>query len=159
MTPDNQLGPRMRWLLMACGPMNVIGAISFAPPVTAGRASLGLPEAPPFYLWLIAAWILAFGAAYFWQGWTGRADRTFLAVGAFGKAVFAGLLIAGAVAGELPPTAVAGGLPDLALAVVFAGWLWRTRVTGRRAAARPAAPSPVVPVPGPSCSSSPGPRR
>lgn len=127
MTPADRLGPRMRWLLMACGPMNVAGAVSFAPPVTLGRAALGLLEAPAFYLWLIAAWILAFGAAYFWQGWTGQADRTFLAVGAVGKAVFAGLLIGGAAAGELPPLAIAGGLPDLGLAVVFAGWLWRTR--------------------------------
>ena len=123
----SELGRGMRWLLMGCGLMNVIGAACFAPPVTAGRRALGLPEPHPFYLWVLSAWILAFGAAYFRQGWSGRANRAVLALGAWGKGVFASLLIGLSTAGELPPLAVAGAVPDLALAVVFAGWLWRWR--------------------------------
>ena len=86
-----------------------------------------MPEAHPLYPWVLSIWILIFGAAYFRMGQTGRADRTFLAAGAAGKATFAVLLIALAATGELPPQAVAVGLPDLALAGVFIGWLSRNR--------------------------------
>src|SRR4051812_3710010 len=102
----------MRILLLACGPLNINGATIFAPPVTAFRPVLGLPEAHALYLWVISIWILIFGAAYFWMGVTGRVDRTFLAVGAAGKATFALLLIALALAGDLPPQAAGVGLPD-----------------------------------------------
>jgi hypothetical protein len=139
MTPaQTQLGPWMRLVLVICGPMNVAGAITFAPPVTAGREALGVPEAPPFYLWLIASWILAFGIAYFHQGWTGQASRGVLAVGSAGKAAFAALLIGGSVAGDLPATAIGGALPDLVLAMVFGGWLWRTMATGCPSDLKPA---------------------
>ena len=123
-TPD--LGRGMRWLLMFCGPMNVAGAVCFAPPFPYARRAFGLAEPPPFYLWVLSAWILAFGAAYFWQGWAGRANRSVLALGAWGKGVFAGLLVAQAAQGELPPFAGAAAFPDLGLAVVFAVWLWRS---------------------------------
>jgi hypothetical protein len=122
-----RLGGGMRLLLLACGPMNVNGAVIFAPPVTAFRPMIGLPEAHPLYLWVISVWILIFGAAYFWMGVTGKPSRMFLAVGAAGKAAFALLLIALAATGELPPRASGVGLPDLGLAAVFAVWLLRTR--------------------------------
>jgi len=127
------IGRGMRWLLLCCGPMNVAGAVCFAPPVTAVRRQFGLPESAPFYLWVLSAWILAFGVAYVVQGWTGRANRGVLALGAWGKGVFAGLLVGLAVTGEVSPFAGVAVLPDLALAAVFAGWLWRTRPTPRHA--------------------------
>lgn len=117
----------MRWLLLGCGPMNVAGAICFAPPFPFVRDQFGLPEPPSFYLWTLSAWILAFGVAFFVQGWTGRADRGVLALAAWGKAVFALQLIGHAVVGTLTPFAGLAALPDLALAVVFAAWLYRTR--------------------------------
>jgi hypothetical protein len=125
-TSGSTLGRVMRWVLLACGPMNLAGAVTFAPPFPDGRRAIGLPEPPPFYLWVFSAWVLAFGVAYFHQGWMGRANRAVLALGAWGKGVFAGLLVALAAVGELPPFAVAAALPDLVLAVVFAVWLWRT---------------------------------
>ncbi|QEL20123.1 hypothetical protein [Limnoglobus roseus] len=115
----------MKYVLMACLPMNVSGAAIFAPPCSFLRESLGLPESHPLYLGVLSIWILLFGVAYFWQGYRGRIDRTFLTVGAAGKAAFALLLMALAAGGNLPPQAVAVGLPDLALAVVFANWLRR----------------------------------
>lgn len=90
---DTELGHGMRWLLLCCGPMNVAGAVCFSPPFPAARRLIGLPEPAPFYLWVLSAWILAFGVAYFAQGWTRRANRGVLALGAWGKGVFAGLLI------------------------------------------------------------------
>src|SRR5262245_6522422 len=120
----------MRWILLACGPLNLAGAISFSPPFPAARAPLGLPEPHPFYLWLIATWILAFGVAYFYQGWTGTANRAVLALGAVGKGSF-GLLLTGMAAMKLlPPSAAAASALDLILAVIIAGWLWRTRQPG-----------------------------
>jgi hypothetical protein len=121
------LGPGMRWLLMFCGPMNVAGAVCFSPPVTAVRRQFGLAEPDPFYLWVLSAWILAFGVAYFHQGWTGRGNRGVLALAAWGKGVFAGVLVGQSVAGAVSPFAGVAVLPDLGLALVFAVWLWRTR--------------------------------
>jgi hypothetical protein len=123
---NDALRPIERWVLMACGPMNVVGAICFVPPFPDARVALGLPEPHPFYLWLLSVWVLAFGVAYFHQGWSGRANRAVLALGVVGKASFGGLLIGDGVSGELPPFAVAGGLPDFGLAVLFAWYLWRT---------------------------------
>lgn len=79
----------MRWLLLACGPMNAVGALSFSPSFRGAREVVGLPEADPFYLWVMSAWILAFCVAYFHQGWTGRISPIVLLLGAWGKAVFA----------------------------------------------------------------------
>jgi len=116
----------MRLLLLACGPMNVAGAIAFAPPFPHLRSVFGIPEAHPLYLWVISAWILAFGGAFFCQGLTGVANRAVLALAVAGKGSFGGVLVGMSLSGALPPVAGAVGLPDLALAAVFAGWLWRT---------------------------------
>lgn len=117
----------MRWLLLACGGMNVAGAICFAPPFPAQRRLFGLVEPDPFYLWVLSAWILGFGVAFFVQGWTGRADRGVLSLAVWGKTVFAGLMIGMAALGELKPFAALAGFPDLVLAALFAVWLWRSR--------------------------------
>ena len=111
---------------MASGPMNLGGAVLFAPPMAALRGSLGLPDADAFYLWILSSWVLAFGIAYFYLGYTGRPNRGVLALGAWGKAVFAVLLLALAVQGEASAVAGLGALPDLGMAIVLAWWLWRT---------------------------------
>jgi hypothetical protein len=61
------------------------------------------------------------------DGLDGESDRTFMAIGAAGKATFAVILLALWGNGELPMTAGLIGLPDPALAGAFAAWLWRTR--------------------------------
>lgn len=117
----------MRGVLLASGPLNAFGAVLFAPPMTALRQLLGLPEADPFYLWVLSAWVLAFGVAYVHMGWTGRADRGVLALGAWGKGVFAQLVLGLALQGRANGLAAIGALPDLCMAVVFASWLWAHR--------------------------------
>ena len=117
----------MQMLLIACGPMNLGGVAVFAPPFPLLRNMVGLPDSHPLYLWVLTAWLPLFGIAYFWMGWTGSADRTFMAVGAAGKATLAVILFVLWGNGELPVTAGLVGLPDLVLAGVFAAWLWRTR--------------------------------
>ena len=62
------LSPAMRWMLMVSGPMNLVGAALFAPPMSALRRAFGLPESEAFYLWILSAWVLAFGVAYFVMG-------------------------------------------------------------------------------------------
>lgn len=114
----------MRWMLLASGPMNLVGAVLFAPPMGALRDAFGLPPSDPFYLWILSAWVLAFGVAYFYMGCTGRASRGVIALGAWGKAVFALLVLALAARWGLSPMAVAGAVPDLVMAVTFAWWLY-----------------------------------
>lgn len=132
-----ELGRGMRWLLLACGPMNAAGAVCFAPPFPYARREFGLPEPDPFYLWLLSAWIAAFGVAFVRQGWTGRADRAVLALAAWGKGAFAVLLVA-AVPGGPSPLAGVAAAADLSLAIVFALWLWRS--AGSRPDDAPGAP-------------------
>jgi hypothetical protein len=114
----------MRWVLLCCGPMNLAGAISFSPLLSSGRRSVGLPEPDPFYLRVLSAWVLAFGVAYFYQGWTGQVNLTVLALGAWGKFVFAALLIQHGFTNDMRTFAITAALPDLILALLFAAWLW-----------------------------------
>jgi hypothetical protein len=113
----------IRGLLLASGPMNVVGAICFAPFFPFARQMVGLPEPGSFYLWVLSSWILAFGAAYWWQGWTGQINRGVLAIGGFGKLTFGVALIAYGSKGAHPVAAFLGALPDMMLGVVFAIWL------------------------------------
>lgn len=125
------LDENLRALLIASGPINAVGALVFAPPFPLVRQWFGLPDGHVLYLWVLSSWILVFGIAYFSMGWTGRIDRTFLAVGAAGKTSFGLALIALVAAGDLDPLAVVVGLPDLAIAAVFASWLLHTREATR----------------------------
>lgn len=113
----------LRMLLFASGPMNLGGAISFAPPFPVFRRLLGIPEADPVYLWVLCAWILAFGVSYVWQAWTCHFNRGLLAMGAFGKLTFAASLVAHGVQRPHRFQAISGALPDLALAIAFTVWL------------------------------------
>jgi hypothetical protein len=119
--------PWLRTLLRAGLPINATGALFFAPPFPYVRDLLGLPAGHALYLWMLSTWIFAFGVGYWIVGTTGRADRTFLGTCAAGKASFALFLIAFAASGELPAVAALLGLPDLAMAVLFAAWLLRSR--------------------------------
>lgn len=114
----------MRWMLLASGPMNLGGAVLFAPPMGALRDAFGLPPSDPFYLWILSAWVLAFGVAYFYMGYTGRASRGVIALGAWGKSVFALLVMALAARWGVSTLAVAGAVPDLVMATTFAWWLY-----------------------------------
>lgn len=125
------LSPFMRGMLLLSGPLNVVGALTFAPPMASLRQQLGLPRSDPFYLWILSAWVLAFGAAYVVMGWTGRPDRGVLALGAWGKAVFAAALFGLMAQGVVTPLVAAGALPDMAMAAAFSWWLWRTRAGAR----------------------------
>lgn len=119
--------PLLRVALASSAPLNLCGAILFSPPGAPLRAWAGFPEAPAFYQWTLASWVLAFGVAYGHAAWTGRADRTLLALGAFGKTVFFALAAGMALRGELPWLTVIGASSDLVLAVVFASSLGRRR--------------------------------
>lgn len=113
------MSPTLRIALAASAPLNLCGAILFSPPGAPLRALAGFPDAPSFYLWTLASWVLAFGVAYGHAAWTGRADRTLLALGAFGKSVFVVLTAAMAIRGELPWLTVVGASSDLVLALAF----------------------------------------
>ncbi|MEP7116179.1 MAG: hypothetical protein ABI880_01250 [Acidobacteriota bacterium] len=118
------LGSLTRWMLLASGPLNLVGALLFAPPMAKWRQGFGLPAADPFYLWILSAWVLAFGVAYAYMGVTGRLNRGVVAIGAWGKAVFAVLLLALAAEGRASVSAALGAVPDLLMAATFASWVW-----------------------------------
>jgi len=115
----------LRLALGLSAPLNLCGAILFSPPGASLRAGAGYPEAPPFYQWTLASWVLAFGVAYGHAAWRGHADRALLGLGAFGKGVFFALTVAMAARGELPWFTVAAAAPDLLLAMVFVAGLRR----------------------------------
>lgn len=113
--------PLLRWSLLASGPLNLLGASLFAPPGVALRAIVGVPGAPPLYAWTVSLWVLAFGLAYAHAGWSGRADRSLLVLGGFGKIVFVVLMALAAGDGAVPVSSALASTPDLMLAGIF---LW-----------------------------------
>lgn len=115
----------MRRILLGCGALNLVGAICFAPPVTAVRRVFHFPDAPPLYLWILASWILAFGVAYAYQGWTRRPNRSVLALGAWGKAAFALAVVSPILGGGFSALTGAAAAPDAIGAAIFCWWLWR----------------------------------
>jgi len=118
----------MRWLLLACGPMNLLGALMFSPPMEHFRLQYSLPSADPFYLWILSSWILAFGVAFFYQGYTGKPNRSVLTLAVWGKLTFvAQVTLLAARDHWALPLWLQLGLPDLACALVFAWWLWGPR--------------------------------
>ena len=117
----------MRVALLATGAMNLCGCLMFVPPLTFARRLLGLPEPHPFYLWLLATWIGAFGIIYLWLGVTGRPDRAFLTIAAIGKLSFWGLLCIYWLAGEFPVAAPIASGADLVFGLLFTYWLLRAR--------------------------------
>ncbi|HVE58412.1 MAG TPA: hypothetical protein VNB22_16385 [Pyrinomonadaceae bacterium] len=114
-----------RIALFATAAMNILGAFSFIPANRTGRAAFGFPEAHPLYLWIIAAWIFAFGLCYLWMAVKESREWLFIAVGAIGKLSFVVILLLLALAGELPFRAVLGGAGDLIFGVLFVVWLSR----------------------------------
>lgn len=117
--------PLLRAALLVSGPVNLMGAVLFAPPSVALRAPFGVPEAPAFYQWTLSLWVLAFGVAYAHAGWHGRADASLLSLGAFGKSVFVVLMAWMAWRGDVPVTTVFASLSDLVLAIIFGHAWWR----------------------------------
>jgi hypothetical protein len=113
----------LRVALVATAVMNCVGAVAFLPFVHAGRTFVGIPGAPPFYLWILSIWVFAFGVAYLHQGVTGRVSREVMALGAAGKLSFACALIATTWAGPRAGRALAAAIPDVVLAVWFVAWL------------------------------------
>ncbi len=128
MNTKPQTGQWMRLAFLATAAMNMVGALTFAPPVTIIRETFNLPnQAHPFYLWIISIWIFAFGLCYLWLGITGRREKLFVVIAAIGKLSFVALLFGYALSGEIPLLTALSGLGDLFFGIVFLAWLWQTR--------------------------------
>lgn len=125
-TTTGGLPTAVRVGLLASGPLNFFGAVLLSPPGHRLREVFGFPDGPPLYLWVLSLWVFAFGVAYVYVGVTNRRERGVLALGAWGKAVFFGLVAVAAQRGEVSTLAAVGALPDLVLALVFA---WGVRST------------------------------
>lgn len=125
------LPPWMRRTLLVTAALNAFGAFMMAPP-TGGALRLlaGLPEGEALYMWIVAAFVLIFAAAYLAAGLAGRADTLFIAVGAAGKIAFSVLLVVYWTIGVLPWRAPVLGSSDLVLGGLFCVWLFRRPTTG-----------------------------
>jgi hypothetical protein len=118
----NTLHTLFRFALWITVPVNLSGAVIFSLPVL--RQFIGLPEGgQPFYGVLIGSWIGLFGLAYLRLAITRNYDKTFLAVGAFGKLSFFILAVVYFSRGELGVLAFMASLIDAILATIFLVWL------------------------------------
>ena len=123
----NLLPKWMRWTLVLTAIYNVFGVLLFFPLLSIGRRLIGLPDAHPFYLWLVTIWIGSFAVIYVWVAVTGRPDRAFLIIAVVGKFAFWSLNLIFWLTGDFPVIAPVVALGDLITAILFAWWLWKTR--------------------------------
>lgn len=119
----------MRGTLVATAVYNVFGVLVFIPLLTIGRRLIGLPDAHPFYLWLVTIWIGSFGALYVWVAVTARPDRAFVMIAAIGKLAFWSLNFIFWLRGDFPLTAPVTASGDLITSLIFVAWLWKTRAS------------------------------
>jgi hypothetical protein len=117
----------MCWTLVLTAIYNVFGVLLFFPLLSFGRRLVGLPDAPPFYLWLVTIWIGSFAVMYVWLAATKRPDRAFLIIAVTGKFAFWSLNVIFWLAGKFPVIAPLVASGDLITAILFAWWLWKTR--------------------------------
>lgn len=123
----NPLARWMRWALVATTVYNAFGVVLFIPLLSFGRELVGVPDAHPFYLWLVTIWIGSFGILYAWLAAIGRSDPAFLMIAAIGKFSFFSLMFIFWLAGDFPATAPLVAIGDLTFAILFTVWLWKTR--------------------------------
>src|SRR6185436_14508248 len=116
----------MRWTLVLTAIYNVFGVLLFFPLLSVGRRILGLPDAHPFYLWLVTVWIGSFAVLYVWLAVTRRSERAFLIIAVIGKFTFWSLNLIFWLTGDFPVIAPIVASGDLITAVLFAYWLWNT---------------------------------
>lgn len=113
----------MRLALYATAVMNIVGSFSFVPYFASLRTQFGLPDTHPMYLWILAAWIIAFGFCYLWMAISSRRDRIFITIGAVGKLSFFAIIAAYVASGQLPLLTLAAASGDLLFGIIFLFWL------------------------------------
>jgi hypothetical protein len=107
-------------------PVNATGAVIFSFPSL--RQLIGLPiPTHGFYGLLIGSWIGLFALGFLRLALTKRYDRTFLAVGAFGKLSFFVLAVIYFSRSELGVLALMASSVDVILAGIFLVYLARTK--------------------------------
>lgn len=111
---------------------NVFGVLLFFPLLSTGRRIIGLPDAHPFYLWLVTIWIGSFAVLYVWLAVTRQSNRALLIIAVTGKFAFWSLNLIFWLAGDFPVIAPLVASGDLITAILFAWWLWKARVDRKR---------------------------
>jgi hypothetical protein len=118
--------PLPRWMVAALWittPLNLLGAVVFAPLSTLAADLAGFPaEVHPLYRWALAEFIGLFGLGYGYCAYRRSAPRFFIAIGAAGKLAFFATLASYWARGDLPFAAVTFGSADLWLGLAFAFW-------------------------------------
>jgi hypothetical protein len=126
--PLKKLNPKPQLLQLALWitvPVNATGAVIFSTPAL--RQLIGLPvPTHSFYGLLVGSWIGLFGLAYLRLALSKRDDRTFLAVGAFGKLSFFVLAVVYYFRSELGILALLASSLDAVFAGMFLVYLAKT---------------------------------
>jgi hypothetical protein len=117
----------MRWTLIATAIYNVFGVLLFIPLLSIGRRLIGIPDAHPFYLWLVTIWIGSFAVLYVWAAAKQRSEKAFLIIAIVGKFAFWSLTLIFWLIGDFRVIAPIVASGDLITAIFFVRWLWKTR--------------------------------
>jgi hypothetical protein len=119
----------MRRALLATAVMNGSAAIAFLPFAAPVRALMGMPLGEhPVYLTTVALFVFLFGVGYLLVGLSGRPERLFIALSAAGKLGFVTIVGWYWLSGVVPFKAFLVASGDLPFGVLFATWLFTTRV-------------------------------
>ncbi|BCM92569.1 hypothetical protein IAD21_04451 [Abditibacteriota bacterium] len=116
-----------RTTLFATGIMNAFGALTFVPSIPFARKALHFPDTHPVYLWILAAWIFAFGACYLWMAFRQRSEWLFIVIGAIGKISFFLAFAFYWLAGQLPLSCPLSVSSDLIFGIIFSYWAFKHR--------------------------------
>jgi hypothetical protein len=120
------LAGAIRPVLWSGAAFNVLVALSMVFP-----PAFGLPPPPgaPFNTWILAWFVVLFGAAYGWMARQPRIPRPLVALAAIGKAGVFAIALACLLRGDIDRPAFAVAAVDGLFALVFVAWL---RTAGAR---------------------------
>lgn len=131
----------MRRALLVTGVANIGVAAIFLPAAHSVRDLAGFPEAPAFYLCMVALFVSLFGVGYLCMALINRGNRLLVAISAVGKVSFFALTVHLWSAGDLPVRVPVLASGDLIFAALFVAWL----ATARAGAVPAPHGSPAVP--------------
>jgi hypothetical protein len=117
-----RLAGAIRPVLWIGAAFNVVVALSMLFPPAFGLASP--PAGARFNAWILAWFVVLFGAAYGWMAMQAVIPRPLVALAAIGKADVFVIALACLLRGDIGPPLFAVAIVDLLFALAFLAW-WR----------------------------------
>lgn len=116
----------MRITLATGAVFNAFAAAMILMPDSLGRFAALPTDAPRVYVWMLAMFILLFGAVYAWLAQRPEIDRPFVLLGITGKTGVFLIAMICLVLGDLSGRAMIPAFGDLIFAALFAWWYIRS---------------------------------